>query len=270
MDTTAQITLQIKRFLNRMSMCHSYLAFRCHPNRKRHSKSRRYLTVNSLQYDMQNVVFDDLVTRLGSTHDVPIIAVSGFYGAGKTEFCKAFANHLQTRMIKPVHVHTDMYFRYSRAERAEVLAAFRKQNEYESRQAEAYALNTPLMLAHLASMKQQQAVHASGMYRRETGAKDLEINLACEGNALVLYDGMWILDASLRQFYDIVLFLTAPRDVRIQRTIRRANQQTRPYTVTARLFDDIDRFTTSYLNSQLRDSDVLIDTSDYASPSIIQ
>lgn len=219
---------------------------------------------------MQSALFDDLVTRIGNQQTVPIIAVSGDYGAGKTEFCKAFACYLSARGVTPLHVHTDMYFCYSRTERDKLLETFRKQNEYDRRQAEAYALDMQLMLAHLALMKQRKSIQAQRLYRRETGNKDLEIKFALEGNVWILYDGIWILDAALRQFYDKVLCLTAPRDTRMQRAILRASQQTKPYLVTHQLFDSIDRFTTEYLTRHAQDSDIRIDTSDYEDPSIIK
>ncbi len=217
---------------------------------------------------MQTEIFDNLVTRISRISSVPIIAVSGFYGAGKTKFCQAFSSYLQAKNINPIHIPTDMYFRHARTKREELLANFRKQNEYELRKAEAYELDTQLMLAHLTLIKQRQQVRATGLYRRETGNKDFQVNFTPSENSCVLYDGIWVLDKPLRKFYDMVLLLKAEREVRMQRTIQRAQQQIKPYLVTAELFDDIDNFTTEYLTKNLNENDIIIDTSDYRNPSI--
>ncbi len=201
--------------------------------------------------------------------DTNITAISGLYGTGKTEFCKELFSHLMDEKCRPVHVHTDMYFVYSRSERNKILEEFKQRNEYEQRQSEAHILNTELMLEHLLMMKQQKPIRAQGLYRRETGEKDLSIDFTFDDNPCVLYDGMWILDEPLREYYDSVLFLIAPCDVRMRRVVNRAGRQMKPYNITAQLFKDVNTFTTKYFVEKWQSTDLLIDNSDYDNRKIV-
>jgi uridine kinase len=212
----------------------------------------------------------DLVARISQNGtDTSIIAISGLYGTGKTEFCKELFTHLIKEKRRPVHVHTDMYFVHSRSERNKILDEFKKKNEYEQRQSEAYILNTELMLEHLLMMRQNKPIRAHGMYRRETGEKDLNIDFTFDDNSCVLYDGMWILDKSLRAHYDSVFFLIAPANVRMQRVVNRSGKQIKPYNVSAQLFKDVDTFTTKYFIDRWQSTDLIVDNNDYSDRTIV-
>src|SRR3989338_8899241 len=198
---------------------------------------------------------------------VLFVGIAGTYAAGKTTFSRDMATYLCQADIDAQALETDMYFRLSKPDRFELEKRLREERQLEQRRHEGYVLDTGLWTCHLDMLRQRQEVHQTGLYQRETGEKDLTLDITFNGQEKwILYDGVWVTGEAIREHMDLVLILTADQAMRMERARSRAGRLAHPYVQTPERFHGIDEFTRTFLEQQ--STDMVINNTDINNPLV--
>ncbi|MBX4196770.1 hypothetical protein KW805_04245 [Candidatus Pacearchaeota archaeon] len=223
------------------------------------------------------MVFDDIFSRVREARpekpeEVVVLAIAGYGGSGKSYFIREFSDYLSQRNLEPFKLSTDLYHMHPRSKKKTLMNEFMAQGVDRTEAIKiAYDHDTNLMAQHLALIKDRQNVQASGLYEGDSGEKNakLDINFENKGNVWVLFEGVYVLDKSIRGFLDQVVFLEASHQTRLERTDKRAQQRVNPYTIDREIFRAMDRANHDWLEPQRRAGDIVIDNNDYTNRKII-
>lgn len=229
-------------------------------------------------------IFRELKARVPG--EVGLIGVVGNQGAGKTHFNRELSNYLVGQGVSSVGWNCDMYTVNSRPKKRELVKQLRG---IDPDWAEKVFMNyrKDLALEHFTKLKTEVNFSARGLYNQGTGDLDLDLKVNFDKSGVRIYQGVnqgiyerpvWILldsdfiaEASLRGQLDVVFFMQASMEKRMQRVKERCRNLAKPFELDEQLFLETNQWLEDYFKRNVTPSatDIIIDNEDFNNRRII-
>ena len=200
------------------------------------------------------------------------VAISGQHGAGKTEFGKNVAFSLAGRPgVSALVIQVDAYLRLDRQEREAILSSVESGARPVQDSEQAYAVDSGLLAEHVSRIQRREPIQRVLMYSRQTGRRTqpFDYQPSTASRQIVLVEGIWVLGDGMRALCGLVYLLVAPKAVRRARVQSRARSAATPYSESDVRFENLDAWTTRYIQSRGDSDDIIIDNSDFSAPQVV-
>ncbi|MCV6584628.1 MAG: hypothetical protein OIF47_03765 [Marinibacterium sp.] len=164
-----------------------------------------------------------LDTRLRADR-VHVVGVCGHAGAGKSTLCRQLVHMFAGRAV---HLPCDLFSRHSLADRQARMDSARRSGDDARLRAEENPMNWydwDGIACCISRLRSQRRSRWDRAWNSQTGALDgrFAAALPSDGPGLVLCDGIYLLHAPVRGWFDLCLTVDADKDVIAARRMRRA------------------------------------------------
>lgn len=221
-----------------------------------------------------------------SPKEVVLIGVLGKQGAGKTWFNREFSEFLADKDLRAIEWNADMYTTLTRPEKRELMKGLRgKDPDWVGKVFCNY--DKPRALDHMVRLRNREGFSSEGMYNQKTGEIDLGIkvdfskgsmNLDVDEQSVTEYGPLWVLfdsdflsEDQFRRNLEGVVYLDAPREVRIKRVAERCRNLNPPFELDNELFNEIDDWMEKYFvrHQTPRNGDIVVDNTDFSNRKVV-
>ncbi len=145
-----------------------------------------------------------------------IVAIDGLGGSGKTTITKSIAENLKTKGCNPVIIHIDDFIqpksvRYNE-KYEEWFCYYHLQWRYK------YLIENILCPIHDGEKMIDRKIE---LYHKDTDEYEVKSFKYDSDKSLLLIEGVFLQRPELRNFFNYVLYLDIPKDIRLERVIKR-------------------------------------------------
>ena len=228
------------------------------------------------------MVFEKLYSEIErrvnpSNKAVVILGVSGNMGAGKGHFSAELGDFLKSEKgISNFYWNQDRHQK-SRKEkeaiRQRILGTGQILDSYNLSKAiyfDSYSWDE--MLLYLTRIKNRESIVANDLYQKASGERNLRVSIPLgESNEriVIVYVGGFIMHQPVRNFFDVMIVIECEKEERFKRMYERARKLEKPYELKRERFNELDDFTTRYLEENRSSDDLRIDNDNFGNRKII-
>lgn len=198
-----------------------------------------------------------------------VVFVCGLGGAGKSEFC----SNIQAALGREAFiVRNDWYLIYSSSERRNRIEQALDSNNADRIEQEANPQNWydwDKLAVDLEALRSLGSLQLVNVWNQQTGEKDLSVDVRVGSDAVIICDGIYLLDPEVQTLSDVTVLLEVSPKVARQRAEKR--DEHRSESAYLQLKDSLmQRYDIPYFEKHRDAADIIINNDNFDEPSLVK
>lgn len=185
---------------------------------------------------MKMQVTESIVNRFEKTRAPMLVGIAGRAGSGKTLITKKISEELKDLSIPTLHFSGDWRFKLDSEQRKDWLKEkwFLGIHEYLQAANQFNWWDFDKIYNDLETLTKGQPLNIKNVYNRDTGKKDLKIDLPATKEGVIFYENCILGGAEILEKLDVVVLLNTPDQVCLERVTKKDVQRRDIFEIVSR------------------------------------